>query len=80
MFVAILVRVLAIVTCIGNPAWVVVASEVSSGELLTLLGSETGEFIHPSNEITITVDRLIKIDLILFISNHVSQPISWCEW
>ena len=51
------------------------ASVVSSGELLTLLGSETGEFIHPSNVITITVARLIKLDLILFMSNHVIQPI-----
>ena len=56
-------------------AGAVVASVVSSGELLTLLGSETGEFIHPSNVITITVASLIKLDLILFMSNHVIQPI-----
>ena len=79
LFVGISVRVVPVVTRLGNSAWVVVEYEVSSGELLTLLGSETGEFIHPSNEITITVDRLIKIDLILFISNHVIEPISWCD-
>ena len=50
------------------------APEVSSGELLPLSGSGTGEFIHPSNVIAITVARLIKVSLILFTSNYVIQP------
>ena len=75
LFVGISVRVLAIVGGIVISAGTVVASGVSSGELLTLLGSETGEFIHPNNVITITEVRLIKLNLILFMSNHVIQPI-----
>ena len=73
LFVGLSVSGLAIVVCIVISVRVVAASEVSSGELLTLLGSETGEFMHPSNVIVITVAMLIKVNLIFFTSNHVMQ-------
>ena len=71
------VSVLAIVTCIGNSAWIVVSPEVRSWELLAPSRLDTGEFIHPSNIIIITVARLINVNLSLSISNHVIQPIYW---
>ena len=73
LLVGISVSGLAIVVCIVISVRVVGALEVSSGELLTLLGSETGEFMHPSNVIVITVAMLIKVNLIFFTSNHVIQ-------
>ena len=75
LFVGISVRGLEIGTCIVISSLPLVASEVSPGGLLTLLGSDTGEFIHPSNGMAITIARPIKLDLILFMSNHVIQPI-----
>ena len=79
LFVGILVRGLAIVACIVISAWIVVAPGVRSWELPPPSGLDTGEFIHPSNVIIITVVRLIKVNFILSIAKHVIQPIYWCD-
>ena len=78
LFVGILVRGLAIVAGIVISAWIVVAPGVRSWELPPPSGLDTGEFIHPSNIIIIIVARIINVNLILSISNHVIQPIYWC--